>query len=248
MNTVAIIQARMASSRLPGKVMKILGGQTVLGHVITRVRACLSLDEVIVATTLASHDKIIIEECAKYSVRTFRGSEDDVLSRYYHAAREIGPDLVVRVTSDCPLFDPQVLEDMLRAYYRRQEAGQAVDYLSNTLERTFPRGLDAEIFTFTALEKAHHAATKLYEREHVTPYLYLHPELFSLEVFCNPVDLSHHRWTLDPQEDWTFIEAIYRALYREGNLFSTQEVLELLEAQPELMAINAHVRQKKLGE
>lgn len=247
MKAVAIIQARMGSTRLPGKVMKTLCGRTVLGHVITRVKACPLVDEIVVATTQDPQDDVIVAEARKFGARTFRGSEEDVLSRYYFAAGEAGADIVVRVTSDCPLFDPHLLNTMLGQFHADRSSGRGLDYLSNTLERTYPRGLDAEIFTFSALERSHVEARQPHEREHVTPYIYQHPEFFALKNFSGPVNLSDLRWTLDTEEDWRLIEAIYAVLGNEEPFFSTQAVLQLLESQPELVSINAHVEQKELG-
>jgi spore coat polysaccharide biosynthesis protein SpsF len=137
---------------------------------------------------------------------------------------------------------------MLDRFHKVRSFGQSLDYLSNTLERTYPRGLDAEIFTFVALERAYRDATQPFEREHVTPYMYLHPESFSLHGFFSPVDLSRHRWTLDTEEDWQLIETIYSALYDTETLFATQAVVELMNSRPELGRINAHIEQKKLGQ
>ncbi len=239
MKTVAIIQARMGSTRLPGKVMKMLQDKTVLSHVITRVKACPRLDEVVVATTDLAADDVIVEESEMYGVPCFRGSEQDVLSRYYHAAREQHADVIVRVTSDCPLFDPEVLTAMLDDFFARQRKGEALDYLSNTLKRSYPRGLDAEIMTFAALKRAYKEATKPFEREHVTPYIYLHPEIFYLASFKQEEDLSFYRWTLDSEEDFKFIKAVYTALSLKYEQFSTDEVLALLDKRPDLIEINA---------
>lgn len=246
MKTTAIIQARMGSTRLPGKVIKLLGFRTVLGQVITRVKACPLVDEVVVATTVLLQDDAIEKESRKYSVRVFRGSEEDVLARYHGAAQEADAQIVVRVTADCPLFDPQVLAAMLEQFLDTKCPGPAPDYLSNTLERTFPRGLDAEIFTRAALERAHREADKPFQREHVTPYIYQHPEFFLLKNFLNAMDLSAHRWTLDTPEDYLLLESIFASLDRGPELFTTQAVLDLLESRPELVALNAHVEQKQL--
>lgn len=245
MRTIAIIQARMGSTRLPGKVLKPLGGRSVLSQVIRRVGACPGLTEVVVATTTHAEDDAIVAESERCGVETFRGDRDDVLSRYYLAAKAHEASLVVRVTSDCPLFDPTLLGAMLAAYH----AGEAPDYLSNTLERRYPRGLDAEIFTFAALERAHREATKPYEREHVTPHLYQHPERFSVRQYApGGEDHSALRWTLDTPEDFTFLSAVYDVLGPDGASFTTQDVLALLAERPELIALNSHVRQKQLGE
>lgn len=241
MKTTVVIQARMGSTRLPGKVMMPLAGRTVLSQVIARVQAA-PVDEIVVATTVHPTDLPIVLEAERCGASWFRGSEEDVLSRYYLAAQQSGADLVVRVTSDCPLFDPSVLSTLLQRF----KGSERLDYLSNTLERTYPRGLDAEVFTAAALERAYREATKPHEREHVTPYLYQHPELFRIEQLKQAVDLSHHRWTLDTPEDFQLIDAIYAAM--GGMPFSTEDVLSLLERRPDLVALNAHIEQKKLAE
>lgn len=249
MKTVAIIQARIGSTRLPGKVMKTLSGKTVLGHVISRVKACPLVDEVIVATTVSTKDDVIVAESARHGAMQFRGSEDNVLERYYLAAKQFNADIIVRVTSDCPLFDPELLSKMLSYFQKINATGRCIDYLSNTLSRSFPRGLDAEIFTFDALQLATQEASQPFEMEHVTPYLYQHPEKFSLAEFRNETDLSHYRWTLDTEEDYGLLDAIFSALDGGNNsIFSTEAVLSFLKKRPELVAINAHIEQKKLGE
>ena len=240
MKTVAIIQARMGSTRLPGKVLKPLAGDTVLGHVLRRVRQAKRLDAICIATTESPTDDPIVAESARLGVSCWRGSEQDVLARYLGAAQASEADVIVRVTSDCPLFDGALLDEMLAVFI----ATPGLDYLSNVQARRFPRGLDAEIFTFTALARAHREATRQHEREHVTPYFYQHPELFRLHSFVGASDLSEHRWTLDTPEDWQFVEAVYAAL---GADFTTADVLNLLKARPELAKLNAHVEQKKLG-
>ena len=244
MRNVAIIQARMGSTRLPGKVMTNLCGKSVLEHVIRRVQACKLLDDVVVATTPTPADDVIVAEAERCNANWFRGSEEDVLDRYYQAAQQYRADVVVRVTSDCPLFDPELLTKMLETFHTSNLQGRKIDYLSNTLTRTYPRGLDAEIFTFDALKKAHHHADKSYEREHVTPYIYRHPETFSLQEIINGENLSSLRWTLDTSQDLMFFQAIYSVLFRDDVILETSEVVSLLKRRPELMAINADVAQK----
>lgn len=243
MKTVAILQARFGSTRLPGKVLKQLGGKSVLCRVIARVKTCAQLDDVIIATTDQPPDAAVAEEARKCGATVFRGSEHDVLSRYYFAAKENSADVIVRITADCPLYDGALLDRMLTEFRRVKTA----DYLSNVIKRTFPRGLDTEIFLFDALERAHREAQQPHEREHVTPYLYQHPELFRLKSYEEQPDLSGFRWTLDTQEDWDFMQAIYTELHTGGDIFSTADVLKLLKARPELTKLNAHVEQKKLG-
>lgn len=247
MKTVAIIQARMGSSRLPGKVLRKLGNQTVLAHVIERVKVAKRLDSVWVATTEAQDDAAIVAECEQIGIPAFRGSESDVLSRYFLTAQAAGAEIVVRITSDCPMFDGWLLDDMLGVFQEANRNGTTIDYMSNVLERTYPRGLDAEVFTFAGLAAAHREATKQHEREHVTPFFYQHPERFKLRSYAGKVDLSSYRWTLDTPEDWQLVEAVYQALGQPGLLFRTEDVVKLLKTRPELHNLNAHVEQKKLG-
>jgi spore coat polysaccharide biosynthesis protein SpsF len=237
MKKVAIIQARMGSSRLPGKVLLRLGDKTVLNHVIDRVKTAGV--EVVIATSDKPQDDAIEAEANRCGAGCFRGSENEVLSRYYYAAKEAGADLVVRITSDCPLYDGELLAKMLAC---RQDE----DYLSNVIERTFPRGLDTEIFTFKALEKTFNEAQKDFEKEHVTPYIYQNPDKFHIRHYKGDEDNSGLRWTLDTPEDFTMIKAVYDELY-QGEVFSSQKVLNLLKAKPEISELNAHIEQKKLA-
>ncbi|OWA36192.1 acylneuraminate cytidylyltransferase [Saccharibacillus sp. O16] len=242
MNTVAIIQARMGSTRLPGKVMKNLFGKTVLQHVVERVIRASNIDQVVVATTQAEKDNLIVEEAEKLGVAWFRGNEDDVLDRYYQAAVLNQADIVVRVTSDCPLIDSEVLSDLV-GFYKEHK----YDYVSNTLKRSYPRGLDAEVLSFESLKVAHENASNQESREHVTPYVYNNPDLFSLYSYENAIDYSEYRWTLDTAEDWDLIQKIYENLYRENEIFSWEKGIALMQQKPELYEINAGVEQKKLS-
>lgn len=235
----------MRSTRLPGKVLRHLGGRSVLSHVVERVRASRALDDVVVATTDRPHDEPIVRENAVLDVRTFRGSEEDVLARFHGAAHRA--DVVVRVTADCPLLDPSVLRGMVQRFHAVLTSGARLDYLSNIVERTFPRGLDAEVFTYAALDVAHREARAPFEREHVTPYIYHHPGRFVLADYTNAENLSHHRWTLDTEEDFAFLSEVFDALHREGEIFGTDTVLALLRRRPRLAALNVDVQQKPLG-
>jgi len=244
MKVVTIIQARVGSTRLPGKVLKDLSGRTVLAQVIRRVEAVAGVDAVVVATTGLAADDPVVAEARCCGALVSRGSEDDVLARYFAAAQEHAAEVIVRVTSDCPLFDPAVLEAMLAEFL---EADGQFDYYSNFLNRrTFPTGLDAEIFTMAALSRAQADAVQLYEREHVTPYIYHHPELYCLGGMVSSADESAHRWTLDTPADWDFVQRVYAALENQGELFGSQEVLRLLDDQPELARINGHIQAKPL--
>jgi spore coat polysaccharide biosynthesis protein SpsF len=240
MNVVAIIQARMGSSRLPGKVLKDLGGETVLGRVVHRLRRATRVNQIVIATTDSVADDVIVRECHRLEVPAFRGSESDVLDRYYQAARACAAGTVVRITSDCPVIDPQLVDETIRVF--QQQHG---DYASNALSRTYPRGLDMEVFTMGALERAWNDAHKPYEREHVTPYLYEHPELFRLVSQCGQIDYSQYRWTLDTAEDLELLRAIY-ARFSNQDDFGWGEVIQLMEREPELAELNSGVIQKTL--
>jgi len=231
----------MGSTRLPGKVLKDLGGKTVLSRVINRVRRTLLIDELLVATTDQPADDAIADECRNCSVRTTRGAEEDVLDRYVRAAQLSQADTVVRITSDCPLIDPDITDKTIQAFLDQQP-----DYASNALLRTYPRGLDTEVMTTLALERAWRQATRPYEREHVTPYIYEHADEFKLLSVTGEADYSDHRWTLDTHEDLAFVRAVYARM--EGQDFGWRDVLRLLEREPGLVELNRSVAQKVLDE
>ena len=196
--------------------------------------------------------KIILLEsfeyfCVSNKIDYFRGSAEDVLSRYFETAKKFGSDIIIRITSDCPVIDPEVLDNMIGDFLTSRET-EKIDYLSNTIVRTLPRGLDIEIFTFKALEKAHIEADNQYEHEHVTPYIYKHPEFFKLKNFTNEIDLSFHRWCVDTNEDLKLVEEIYNALYFKKELFLLNDILKLFDENPGLIDINKSAVQKKLGE
>jgi len=221
-----------------------LAGKSVLFHVLDRVLRSREIDEIVVATTNEKRDDAIVEAVSGFGqkVTVFRGSEDDVLDRYFKAASQADADVVVRVTSDCPLIDYQVLDNMI-GKFKETEA----DYLSNFFGgRTFPRGLDAEVFSIQALEKAWVEAKEPSEREHVTPYIWRNPKLFKCEPFKNPIDYSSFRWTLDEGDDYKLLKIIFEKIYPKKEDFLMEEVLRLIEEEPGLAEINAHVEQKKL--
>jgi spore coat polysaccharide biosynthesis protein SpsF len=242
MKIVAIIQARMGSSRLPGKVLTDLGGVAVLDRVLNRLARSRLMQESLVATTVEPADDAIVEHCARAGRKVFRGSELDVLDRYYQAARFIEADVVVRITSDCPVIDPEVTDATIRAFLDR-----SADYASNILVRTYPRGLDAEVMTVQALERSWRESTKAYQREHVTPYIYENPGKFKLHGIENDADCSQHRWTVDTPEDLQLLRAIY-ARFGGRDDFGWREVLELVESDPSLADINRHIAQKAVHE
>ncbi|MDH5185251.1 MAG: glycosyltransferase family protein [Gammaproteobacteria bacterium] len=244
MNIVPIIQARMSSSRLPGKVMKQALGKTVLQHVIERVASCHNINDVIVATSINSDDDIIAKEADRLGVRVHRGSLDNVLDRYYHAAKEAMADVVVRITADCPVIDPHVIDRLIQHF--TDNVDRNFDYVRG---KGFPMGVNAEVFTFSALERSWNEANIGHEFEHVTPYIYTHPEIFTVELVKNEQDLSHLRLTLDTPEDWLLIHTIYERLQKSDTQFILlEEILELFAQEPELLEINQHIKQKGLGD
>lgn len=242
MKVTAIVQARMGSTRLPGKIMLPLHDKTVLGHVITRLQRSHYINEIVVATSNLPADKIILTEAECHQVQTFTGSEQNVLERFFEAARIYHPDLIVRITADCPLIDPGIIDAMLKRYIDNRSA---IDYMSNTIHRCFPRGLDVEIFTIDTLAKAYQFAEQWDEKEHVTPYIYRHPEQFRLVMFTHTADYSRYRWTLDTQEDFIFIQEVYRHLYVKNPSFTWLEVIQLMQKDPDLVKINEHIHQKE---
>ncbi len=242
MKVVVIIQARMDSTRLPGKVLLDLVGEPMLVRDMNRLSRAQTLDEVVVATTVELDDDAIVGLCQERGWPYFRGSEEDVLDRYYHAAKEYQADVVVRITSDCPLIEPEVVDRVVQKFLERQPE---LDYASNMApRRTFPRGLDTEVMRFDALEQAWREDDNPAWREHVTPYIRRHPDLFQTYGVLNDEDISHMRWTVDTPEDLAFVRRIYE--YFGHDHFSWREVLTVLAAHPEWLEINRDVQQKTI--
>lgn len=242
MNIVAIIQARMRSSRLPAKVMMEIAGEPMLAHVINRVRRASMPSKVIVATSTRSEDDVIQDLCNSRGVPIFRGSELDVLDRYYQASREYAADVVIRITSDCPLIEPEVLDRVVNAFLAARP-----DYASNTIVRSYPRGLDVEVVGIASLMRAWSEAAKAHQRAHVTPYFYENPTLFQCLNVADEFEHSVHRWTVDTSEDLAFVRAIYARL-GPTDIFGWRDVLALLTREPELLNLNRSVQQKLLPE
>lgn len=239
MKVVAIIQARMGSTRLAGKVLEDLAGEPVLARVVNRTRRAPRVDDVVIATTAQPSDDVIVGLCQERGWPVFRGSEEDVLDRYYQAALAFQADVIVRITSDCPLIEPEIIDRVVSEFLSRRPK---VEYVSNSLERTFPLGLDVEIMSFEALEKAWQEDDNPAWREHVTPYIWHHPKQFSICNVANDTDYSYMRWTVDTIEDLIFVRKIYEQF--QNDAFSWTEVLNLLSLHPEWLEINRHVQQK----
>lgn len=241
MKIVIIVQARMGSTRLPGKVMKKVMGKTLLEYLLERLQRVEKANDICVATTTKLQEQPILDVCFQMSVKTFRGSEEDVLERYFLAAQKLNADVVVRVTSDCPLIDPREVDKLIGYYLKHSDQ---YDYISNGLEPSYPIGMGAEIFSFEALKKAYENAESEPEREHVTPYIYRHPEWFRLGNVAYENDHKDHRWTVDTPEDLQLVSKIIESLYPVKPEFSIEDILNLFRKNPEWKEINSHIVQK----
>ncbi|MDB9312961.1 glycosyltransferase family protein [Spirulina sp. CS-785/01] len=242
MKTVIIDQARMTSTRLPGKVLKTVLGKPLLEYQIERLQRVELADALVIATTTNTTDDPIVELCDRLGVKYYRGSEADVLARYYEAAQKYQADVVVRVTSDCPLIDPKIVDRVIQFYLDQRPQ---CDYASNCLKRTYPRGMDTEVFSFDNLSQAYLEATANPDREHVTPFFLQNPERFCLMPVIAQENYSYHRWTVDTKEDFKLIKKILEAIYEQKQHFTMNDCIELLNNNPSWQAINAHIEQKQ---
>ena len=234
MTVSAIIQARMSSTRLPGKVLMPLAGKPVIEHVVERLSYCRMVEQTIIATTVESSDDPIAEFCTKNNIACYRGNLDDVLDRYYQSSKKYQANPIVRITADCPAIDPIIVDAVITGFL----AGK---YDLYGLGGEFPDGLDCSVFSFSAIEKAWKEAKLTSEREHVGPYIENNPQIFrngSLKLFHG---LSHQRWTLDEPDDYTLLSKIFEKLYRPDRPFFTHEILNFLHENPKLLTINQDI-------
>jgi spore coat polysaccharide biosynthesis protein SpsF len=238
LKVVGIIQARMGSTRLPGKVLLDLGGDTVLSRVVHRLAQSRLVAGIVVATTVLGVDDAIGLECQRIRVSCFRGSEQDVLDRYYQTARLHNAKVIVRITADCPLIDPEIVNRAIELFYEEN-----ADYATNDVPQTFPRGLDTEVFSMSSLTQAWEEARQPYQREHVTPYFYEHPEIFRIASLLGEIDSTLYRWTLDTEDDLKLLRAVYDR-FQNRDIFGYAEVLALMQREPDLMDLNSRVLQK----
>ena len=230
---VAIIQARMGSTRLPGKTLADISGTPLLLHIINRIKASKTIDSLIIATTRLSEDNVVEKLAADHRVACYRGSTDDVLDRFYLAAKTCEADVIVRITADDPFKDPEILDLCCRYLLDHPD----LDYVSNTMKPTYPEGLDIEVFRFHAIETAWKLAKLPSEREHVTPFIWKNPGTFRCVNIEHDEDLSGYRWTLDYPEDLQFTQVIYEKLHDKG-IFHMRDILDLLRKYPDLSNIN----------
>ena len=242
--TVAIIQGRMSSSRLPGKILLDIAGEPMLLRVVQRARMCCRVDEVVFATTVDPSDDPVEACCRQNGVACFRGSLPDVLDRYYQAAKAYRADIIVRITADCPLLDPGLVDETV-ALFRSSGADFAANRLPPPYHRTYPIGLDVEVCSFAALERAWKEATAVHDREHVMPYLYEVEGRFKVAVLDSKVDYGSLRWTVDTAQDLELVRQVYARL--AGNLeFTWLDVLEIFKKEPGLADINARVEHRSM--
>lgn len=232
--TVAIISARLSSTRLPGKVLLDLLGKPMLERQIERLKFCRNLSDIVLATTTLPEDAEILTLAARLGLPSYAGSPDDVLDRYYQAAKRSGVSVIARITADCPMIDPDVTDSVVELFARGR-----LDHAS-TGDR-FPDGLDTEVFSFAALKIAWEEAALTSEREHVTPFIWKNPGRFKLAALAPKENLSSLRWTVDEPRDFVFVETIYKRLHREGHAFGMADVLALLEKEPTLAEINGGI-------
>jgi spore coat polysaccharide biosynthesis protein SpsF len=237
----AIIQARMGSTRFPGKTFCELAGKPLIWHVVNRLKYSGKIDQIIIATTDTVKDDILADWAARECVSLFRGSENNVLERYYHAARQYEADIIVRITADDPFKDPSIIDRVITMLQ-----DEKLDFACNNNPPSFPEGLDTEVFTFGALERAFIDARDDFEKEHVTQFFYRNKEEFRQANLANEKDLSFLRWTIDTESDYKMAERVYRLLYRENNIFQMEDILEILRQNPDIQELNNNVERSAM--
>ncbi|RZD41758.1 MAG: acylneuraminate cytidylyltransferase [Thaumarchaeota archaeon] len=238
---IAVVQARTGSSRLPNKVMKEICGKPMLLLMLERLQRAEKIDEIVVATTTEKSDDIIVDLAEKNNFQYFRGSELDCLDRHYQAGEKFGADFIAKITSDCPLIDPVIVDRVLDFYIKNSNK---YDYVSNAHPPSYPDGLDIEVFSMSSLKKAWKEAKEKNEREHTTTYIWSHPKMFRLGNVEMPGKKSlfmQERWTVDYPEDFEFVKTIYENLYKEGRIFLMDEILKFLSKRKDIWEINHHL-------
>ena len=238
----AIVQARCGSTRFPNKVFADINGKPLLWHVISRLGYSEHIDNIIIATTVNKKDDIIEAWCCSEGIKCFRGSENDVLNRYYSASVAYPSDIIVRVTADDPFKEPAVIDKVISKLL-----DEKLDLATNNFPPSFPEGLDCEAFTFKVLEMMEKATQDSYEREHVTQYVYHNPDKFKIGNVVSDIPLSSYRWTIDNQEDYDMVKTIYTKRKRGSNdILLMREILEILKENPEIAQINSSVKRSAM--
>ena len=238
MNTKAIIQARMGSTRLPGKIMMKLNGISILESLLKQISYCTKLDGVILATTVNKEDDVIETFANDNSIDFFRGDSSDVLNRFYQCSKKFQVDNIVRITSDCPLLDPQLVDKVISLFFTKK-----YDYTNNFFKRTFPYGTEVEVFSFDSLEKTWKNAKLISQREHVTPYIYDNQNLFSIGYIENDVDISYLHWAVDRIEDLKFVRKIYQKIKKHPILLN--DILRVLSKNPSFLNLNKDINPRE---
>tara|TARA_B110001454_G_scaffold219106_1_gene249954 strand:- start:4134 stop:4928 length:795 start_codon:yes stop_codon:yes gene_type:complete len=235
---VAVIQARMSSTRLPGKIMLPVCGKPLLEHFIDRIKYSKTINKIIIATSIKKEDNVIVDFCNKKNIMCIRGSENDLLSRYKMAADETQADIIVRLTSDTPLLEYNVIDEVVNTYIQNE-----YDFVSNCypLPRTYPDGTNVEVFSIGILNEMYLHAKKPSEREHVTFYVLMQPEKFKIFRVDNTRDISNYRFNLDYELDYELIREIFNNLYKDGEVFLLEEIIEFLEKNPNILKINSQI-------
>lgn len=237
----AIIQARLGSTRLPGKVLRELNGKPMLSHILDRLSYCKEIDKVVVATSVSKNDDELAAWCQNNNVVCCRGDEKDVLARYHAAARESGADIIVRITADDPFKDPLIVDEVIKILKTED-----LDFAFNNSPPTFPEGMDTEVFTFEALCQAVECCSSDFEKEHVTQFFYRNPHVFKMKNYPFIRNASSIRLTVDVEEDFRFAEEIYIRLSPNGEMFFLEDILCLLDSEPGLLNINKHVKRSAM--
>jgi len=234
-----IIQARTSSKRFPKKVLATIQNKPLIWHVINRAKKVKGVKQIILTTTKEVEDKVLVNIANNSKILSFVGSEKDVLNRYFQCALKYEADPIIRITGDCPLIDPEIISKLLRVFRKNQ-----FDYLTNTLNPTFPDGLDVEIFSFLALEKANSRAKLRSEREHVTPFIKKKSNKFTIHNYENEIDLSKYRLTVDRKEDLVLIRKIY-SIMKPKKIFGLKQILKILYKKPEIFEINSGIKRNE---
>ena len=238
---VAVVQARMGSSRLPGKVMKTICDKPVIELMLERLSKSKLIDEIVVATTTLNDDDVIFECAQNLNYSVFRGSELDCLDRHYQVGKKFDAKFVAKITPDCPFIDPEIVDNVINYFLKYSDK---FDYVSNGHPPSYPDGLDMEIMSLSTLETAWKHSVDPIEREHTTTYIWKNPDIFKIGNVLMPGEtnlFTTERWTLDYPEDFEFTKQIYQNLYRDGNIFLMDEILEFLSKRPEIKKINSHL-------
>lgn len=233
---LAILQARLSSSRFPKKVLQPILGIPMILHQIKRIKQSKLIDKIILATSAEPSDADLVKTCKDNNILIYTGNLNNVLERFYQIYKTEKPSYIVRLTGDCPVTDPQVIDQVI-AFHK----DHAYEYTSNTAPDTFPDGLDVEIINALSFEKIITAKTSIEEKEHVTLYIHNNPKKFKIGNYQSPIDYSKHRWTVDYKEDFQFITEIYQHLFKKNPSFNMQDILSLLKKKPELIKINQHI-------